>query len=68
MTTVYITLREGKNRLIVDGSWQLFGRLLETMSTQSKPFALSTDGREVKGDNHPPDTCPAPKVQRVNAG
>ena len=34
---VYMNISEGKERLIVDGSFQLFGRLLETMINQARP-------------------------------
>jgi hypothetical protein len=53
MTTVYIALREGQNRLIVDGSLQLFGRLLEAMRAQSPPVTLPEIENQIPGDYHP---------------
>ena len=69
MTTVYITLREGQNRLIVDGSLQLFNRLLETIGTQNKLPTLLIEVSELESDNSAPDARPAHEVIRAaNAG
>ncbi len=53
MTTVYIALREGQNRLIVDGSLQLFGRLLEAMGTPNKTVILPEIDNQIPADYRP---------------
>ena len=49
MPTVYIALKEGQNKLIVDGSLQLLSRLLETIGVHAKPTALEGDN-QTSGD------------------
>ncbi len=68
MTTVYITLRDGQNRLIVDGSLQLFSRLLETLGTQNKLPSLPIGNYELKSDDSTPDARPVQEVQHAQAG
>lgn len=59
MTNVYITLREGQNRLIVDGSLQLFRRLLEAIGAQSPPITLPEIENQIIGDYRPAEVSHA---------
>lgn len=63
VTSLYITLREGPNRLIIDGSLQLFGKLLETMG---KSLTLQ-ESENHKPNNDTPNNRPAQEVQHAQA-
>ena len=53
LTTIYLTLREGQDQLIIDGSLQLFHRLLAAIGAQSPPLTLRDIKISTSGDDYP---------------
>lgn len=53
LTTIYLTLREGQDQLIIDGSLQLFHRLLAAIGAQSQPVTLRDIEKGPSSDHYP---------------